>query len=324
MSDYLWDRSGPPDEVVAELERKLSPLKHSAPLDTGRLGVHRARPWPYAAIAASIVLGAMTWPLQPGAMRQSSAWSVTGVQGHANVAASPARRLYRGQQLRTGHSSRVTLEADDFGQVEVESNSELRISDSNNGTQRMSLQRGRIHAFIWAPPQQFVVDTPSARTIDLGCEYNLSVDGEGNGFVTVETGWVAFQFNGRESFIPAGAACRTTKRAGPGVPFFEDAAGAFKTSLSRFESTADPAALTTVLAEARARDGLSLWHLLSRVSGADRRRVFDRFAELIRLPGEVVAERAITGDRQMLDLCWNALELDDADWWREWKREWKP
>ena len=193
MNDYLWDRSGPADEVIAELERKLSPLKLRAPFNDGRLGAPRSRHWSYAAIAASIALGAITLQLHPVAVKQPTAWSVTGVQGRANVAASGGGRVYAGQRLRTGVLP-VTLEADDFGQVDVESNSELRIAESNNGTQRMSLQQGRIHALIWAPPQQFVVDTPSARTIDLGCEYSLSVDRQGNGSVTVETGWVAFQF----------------------------------------------------------------------------------------------------------------------------------
>jgi hypothetical protein len=33
--------------------------------------------------------------------------------------------------------------------------------------------RRTIHAYIWAPPGEFVVDTPSAVTVDLGCACTL-------------------------------------------------------------------------------------------------------------------------------------------------------
>jgi hypothetical protein len=29
--------------------------------------------------------------------------------------------------------------------------------------------------FDWATPRQFVVDTPAARAIDLGCQYTVTV-----------------------------------------------------------------------------------------------------------------------------------------------------
>ena len=50
--------------------------------------------------------------------------------------------------------------------------SELRATGKN----RLALHRGSLHAFIWARPGKFVVDTPSARALDLGCEYTINVD----------------------------------------------------------------------------------------------------------------------------------------------------
>ena len=32
----------------------------------------------------------------------------------------------------------------------------------------LALARGKMEAFIWAPPRQFFVDTPSAVAVDLG------------------------------------------------------------------------------------------------------------------------------------------------------------
>jgi hypothetical protein len=256
-----------------------------------------------------------------------TAWAVTEVDGQVNLGpqrATVSARINTGQRLTTGAESRVSVENEDFGQVDLDPESKLRVVGSKRGRQHMSLERGRLHAFIWAPPQQFVVDTPSARAVDLGCEYYLSVDDAGNGYLTVEMGWVAFQFRNQESFIPAGAACRTRRGRGPGIPFYQDAPAAFRDALERYESTLDPAALNGILATARAEDALTLWHLLTRVAAFQRGTVFDRFAQLVKLPPHVDRARALAGDRDMLDLCWNALELDDADWWREWKSEWKP
>ena len=38
-----------------------------------------------------------------------------------------------------------------------------------------------------------------------------------------------------------------------------------------------------------------------------------------RLPSGVTREGILRLERNMLDLWWNALGLDDASWWRIWK-----
>jgi hypothetical protein len=81
-------------------------------------------------------------------------------------------------------------------------------------------------------------------------------------------------------------------------------------------------ALKTALAAARPRDALTLWHLLQRTHGEERAAVFCRFAALVSLPSSVTREAILRGDRQSLDAAWDALELGDTSWWREWKRRW--
>lgn len=304
MSDYLWDRSGPPDLEIAKLERVLARFRY---------GRRESRRRVWAAMAAAAVVTIAAWQLERAEAPRATAWNVSG----------SGSRLVAGERLLTG-AARVTIEAGDFGRVDVEPGSDLRVVESSPGRQRMTLERGRIHALIWAAPRQFVVDTPSARAVDLGCQYSLSVDAAGNGLLDVETGWVAFQFRGRESFIPAGARCQTFRRSGPGIPFFGDASAEFTGALTEFERTGRAVALAAVLAHARAKDALSLWHLLSRTDGEERRLVFVRFAGLVPLPREVHEERVMAGDREALDACWNALKLDDVGWWREWKRDWRP
>jgi len=302
--DYLWDRSGPPDPEIERLETELASLRYRfvRPLPGARRQ-RAAGAW--LAMAAAVLLAAAALLFRGSiAPADPTTWRMGSVA------------VLEGQVLRTGDSG-ITLEAEPVGRVELAPGSELRAATSRH----LELRRGRLHAFIWAPPREFVVETASARAVDLGCQYTLDVDGAGNGLLRVETGWVAFQAQGHESFIPAGAECPTRRRDGPGIPIYEDAPAALTGALAAYES-GDDAALARVLAAARPRDGLTLWHLLPRVPAAARGDVFDRFAQLVGVPRELRAG-AVRGDAKTLDLCWNALNLEDTGCWRGWERPWR-
>jgi hypothetical protein len=195
------------------------------------------------------------------------------------------------------------------------------------GLKQIALDRGTIQAYIWAPPGQFVVDTPSAVTVDLGCAYTLHVDDSGAGLVRTSLGWVGFKRNGHESFIPAGAACATRPRGGPGTPYFEDASRAFRAALARFDfddATSQQRAedLTTVLGQSRKRDTLTLWHLLARVDQDQRARVYDRLRQFAPPPAGITREGILSLDQPMLDAWWNSLGFDDISVWRHWEHAW--
>jgi hypothetical protein len=314
MSDeYLWDRSGSADPEIERLERLLEPIRYRAP---------RPRRAPYAALAAAAALTFAAAGLvrfaPAGASMQS--WQVARVEGAARLgsrAAAVAMSVRPGDVLRTSPDARLQISEDDLGRIDLGPDSELRAGRGG----RVALGRGLLHAFIWAPPRRFVLDTPSARAVDLGCEYTIEVNTSGDGLLRVEMGWVAFQAGGHESFIPAGARCVTYKRGGLGIPYYEDAPTGLSAAVSRYE-TGDENAVSSLLAAARPRDGITLWHLLTRVPPAARRAVYDRFAELVQLPAETRA-RVLAGDPSAIDQCWNALGLENTDWWRGWKREWK-
>jgi hypothetical protein len=229
--------------------------------------------------------------------------------------------------LETDSTSRVKIRAEQTGEIDVEPGTRLRVLASRPGLQRLELQKGTIHVTIWAEPGRFVVDTPSAVAVDLGCAYTLTVDSSGNGLLRTAMGWVGFRLENREAFIPAGAACFTTKKTGPGTPYFEDAAPVFRHALPLLDvsgaSDEDRAsALHAVLAHAREHDALTLWHLLSRVPVDDRGLVYDRLAVLAPPPSSVTREGILRLDQQMLDLWWNELGLGDISLWRHWERSW--
>jgi hypothetical protein len=233
------------------------------------------------------------------------------------------QNLRAGQWIKTGTKDGVTIDAAAIGEVVVEPRSRLRLLASGENQQRFDLLRGTIHALIWAPPGRFVVDTPSAKTVDLGCRYMLQISDNGEGLLNVETGWVAFEWQKRESFIPAGAACVTRPGKGPGTPWFDDASGVLKQAVREFDQTGDEQMLKVVLSSARDRDALTLWHLLSRTYGYQRGEVFDRFEHAVELPATVTREAIMAGNSEAMGAAWNALNLGSTEWWRDWKTKWR-
>jgi hypothetical protein len=311
-ADYLFDKSGQPDPEIQRLETLLSPLAHK---------LDKAAPWPATkrsrmplllAIAASVlVLSGALWMVR---QRTRPAWQVATVEGTPSL-----KRLAKGESISTDAHSRARLILNEVGEVEVEPNTRLSVLAIKPEEQRLALEHGTIHALIWAPPGRFIVNTPSAQTVDLGCQYTLQVDADGVGLVEVSVGWVAFEDAGRESFIPAAAACVTRPGKGPGIPHYQDASQELIHGLNRFDADADQSAIAVILAEARPRDAISLWHLLRRVQPADRGRVYDRLAQFVAVPAGVTRDGMLAADPQMIDALWNAFDLGNTSFWRMWK-----
>jgi hypothetical protein len=345
-SDYLWDRSGEPDPEIQKLEALLGKFRHDSPASLFPAIVpnkawtffpRRMRLFPVVAstAVAALAIAAFTFLMRgnkPLAVT-TAGWDVSRVSGVPRIGSTAIRanerpsRLGVGQVLETDDQSRASLQAEGIGQIEMDPSSRLRLLTMGNGPKRIALDHGTIHAFIWSPPGQFVVDTPSATTVDLGCSYTLKVDDSGSGLVRTSLGWVGFKLNGHESLIPAGAACATRPEVGPGTPYFEDASGEFRAALARFDfddGTAQQRTedLSIVLAQSRKHDALTLWHLLARVDQGQRVLVYDRLAQLAPPPAGVTREGILRLDQPMLDLWWNALGFDDISVWRHWERSW--
>ena len=311
-NDYLWDKSGEPDPEIQRLESLLSPLGHKLDQAPAWPASTRTRTsWLLAIAAAMLVLCGALWMV---GQRTRPAWQVATVEGTPSL-----KRLAKGERISTDSHSRARLNLNDVGEVEVESNTTLSVLAIKPEEQRLSLDHGTIHALIWAPPGRFIVNTPSAQTVDLGCEYTLNVDPDGVGLVQVSVGWVAFENDGRESFIPASAACGTRPGKGPGIPYYQDASEALVNAVHRFDRDTDQPSIAVILAEARPRDAISLWHLLRRVQPADRGRVYDRLAQFITVPPGVTRDGVLQADPKIIDSLWNTLDLGDTSWWRMWK-----
>lgn len=341
--DYLWDRTGTPDPEVQKLETVLLEFRHNRPapvlpeqaLRTPWIFLSGLRWLPAAGAAAAVALTIfVTFLMLSNSHSQPStaSWDVSRLSGTPRIGRSPitggsGKRLSVGQVLETDDHSRASLQSSEVGQIDIDPSTRLRLVSMNQQLKRIALDRGTIHAYIWAPAGQFVVDTPSAVTVDLGCAYTLHVDDSGAGLLRTTLGWVGFKLNHHESFIPAGAACATRPKVGPGIPYFEDASPEFRAALTRFDfedvtpqQRSDD--ITVLLAQARVRDSLTLWHLLSRVDGSQRQRVFERLKQLAPPPVGVTREGILRLDQPMLDRWWNELGFDDISIWRHWEHSW--
>lgn len=317
--DHLW--------------REIEPL-----LDREQVQIRPARvsSWQLKAAAAVLVLLSAwgIWLVYSNrdnailSVNGKPAWRVKRIDGTPTVGTeriSNNGELAVGEWLVTDGKSRAQIAVSSIGSVDIDENTRVRLLETQPAEHRLELARGKMSAHIWAPPRLFFVNTPSAVAADLGCAYTLEVDDQGSSLLRVTSGWVALELENRESIVPAGAACETRPSLGPGTPYFEDASSVFRQSLKTINFDPDAAARSTslnaMLDQARPRDTLTLWHLLTRVEGEDRARIYDKMAALFPPPAGVTREGVLALNQQMLEAWRDAME---TTWMGIWKGVPKP
>jgi hypothetical protein len=299
-----------PSDLWADVE---SALRGPGPATrgTGRVTARRVAVAACMALAAGLAFLAFERQAgNPNAPPRPSL-EVEALSGAPLVDSNPlaeSGHLAEGSWLVTDASSRAEIRLRDIGAVHVDPNSRVRLVETDVDEQRLELARGRVSAMVLAPPRLFVIDTPSVTAVDLGCAYTLEVDDAGATLLHVTSGWVALAIDGRETEVPAGALCRTVPGRGTGTPYFEDASASFRAAVDLYDATADASSLRTALAEARARDTLTLWNLLPRVDGSERERLYARLAILAPPPKGVTRDKVIALDAHALNLWYDELE----------------
>jgi hypothetical protein len=327
---YLWDKRAPADPEISRLEALLAGAGHrhelpawpddlASPLSRTRRSRGLLIGLP---LAAALVAALALWRVST-----RSAWTVATTEGAPAVngaAAAPGQRLAPGQWLMTDDASRVHLLLPRVGEVEIGPGSRVGMLADRRDAQALRLERGSLLARTWAPPRLFSVDTPAGRAVDYGCAYALEVDAAGVTRLRVEMGWVALEVGGREALVPAGASLRAGPSEHIGTPVWLDAPRELRAAVERLDlpSAEDPAdaaereaALTTALTASRARDALTLWHLLASAPPAERPRIYDALAKRVPIPSGVDRQAAIDGDRRALRTCFVALGLGEVPGW---------
>ena len=294
----------PSRDLWPELEENLAAGKVAPVFGWRSSGQRPALIWKLAASLAILASATAIWKWN--APNDAPFWTISSLAGTPRVDSKSFQgesHLHVGQWLETDAIARAKVSVGAIGEVSLEPNSRLRLVDVAATDHRVELARGKMSALIWSPPRLFFVDTPSATAVDLGCQYTLEVADSGAGLLHVTSGYVALVHEGRETVIRAGQMCATRRGAGPGTPFVTDAPDALRRALDRFdfaESPAVPTILREILAQARAADAVTLWHLLPRVPATERGAVFDKLARDHAPPDDVTRAGIIDGDAAML------------------------
>lgn len=320
--DYLWSGTGEPDVEVKRFESLLSRFQHRGEAlqfpSTAYAPIRPKMRWriwaPSLAATALILLAAIS--LAPRFLSDPR-WKVVSVEGAVELndgAVVPGSRIPSGTFVETGAASHVTFQIDGLGHVDVGPNTRLSLLQTTRDHEEARLDQGTIHAEVSAPPYVFLVHTPSAYALDMGCAYTLSVNPDGSGTLEVTEGWIQFQHGWIQSMVPAGADAEMQPGYGPGAPYFADASQRFRDALHIVNFDFDrpqarSTALTVVLADARNRDAFTVLNLLHRVAPEDRGRAFDRLAQLLPLPPSVTRQDAIDGNWNAFSVVWDQLGI---------------
>ncbi len=260
------------------LEALLSVYRYRGPMPDFR-AVERRRPrrrsWTWLAAAAAVLIVITAIVLRP----PSNAWTIGMIP----------RVVRTGDVIR----SNVRLRSREVGVIDVGNQTTLRLIGRN----RFELKSGTIHARTTSPPGIFIVDTPRAQAIDLGCEYTLSIAPNGTGILRVSAGWVGLNSWG-QSLVPQGAKATIGPHGKLSPPIFEDASLAFQEAIRRGD-------LQTALPLARRRDALTLINLFRFATTEERLMVYDRLNQLVPAPPSVTRDAIRNWEFLTVDPWWS-------------------
>jgi glucose/arabinose dehydrogenase/anti-sigma factor RsiW len=259
----------------------------------------------WASIAATVVLASAAVLLWAN-RGTPSGWEIAAAEGQPSIASGLLRP---GQELRTDHASRVRLKVGTIGTVAVGPESRVRLLTSRRGEQRMALDHGTIEARIVAPARVFLVETPAALAVDLGCVYTLTTDSTGNGLLHVTSGWVELQNGDRVTVVPRDAYATIRAKLGPGTARAPDASPELLRALDAydFEQGGVPAVRAVLAAARRPIDGVTLLNLLSSAPDSLRPVIYDRLVAIAKGPESVSRDSALLLDRTTLNRWWDFL-----------------
>jgi len=316
MNDYLWDRNGR-DSDVERIENLLARYRHvEQPFvfpNPRAATTKRASRFPFlvTAIAATCVIGAALsfWSMMP----RKAGLAVVALEGTPridNVAVASAR-LSVGGRLETGIGDRARIQISDIGWVQVQPGSVLTLLEDHAERRRFRLERGELLAQINAPPAVFIVETPAARAIDLGCAYRLRFAPNGEGTIEVSDGWVEIDHGFEQTLVPAGAAARfRVDRISPA--YMSQTSPEFRDAMLQWWLTENEPARSTSLAlalsKANRQDAFTLLNMLGRSLPRERLVIYDRLTALIPAPPTVSRSAVLAGETNAAEPWWSVIE----------------
>lgn len=297
---YLYDPAAPPSDEVAEIERRLAPLRYAGAQPVPFRS--RRRSFAFLAAAAMVVLligsaafWLWTWP-------SARPWTVED---------GSIDRLAVGQTVDASQSLLVRVAR--IGWMRVAEGSVLTLLSTESNHHRLAMTEGTVHVSIWAPPRSVAVRTPSGDVVDFGCEFILHVDPNVTR-VDVVSGWVRLDNERGEVLVPGGASSAMTKAGLPSAPVFKSAPREFAEAIRSLETSVTVPAVDTAVRTARRRDVLTLL-VMARRNPSVRDRFVSRAAELMPPRNAEVVRRASAGDASAFEAWIGELPLPAVTSW---------
>ena len=337
--DYLWNPRAAPDAEIVRLERALRTVRSGSAnfsFDAAKLP---ARTVAQATIRRPFVAARFRWPLAAaasllvliGALAVSRAvarpWAVVIMHDTAGwipgIRTRPA--LTTGEWIVTDSDTRALLNVGALGKAEIGPSSRVRLLRAAVTEHRLELAEGTLRARIWAPPRFFLLQTPSALAVDLGCVYTMHVDRSGSGYLRVDSGEVELVGRRHRALVPAGNTVHVSEATGPGLPYSDRSSPQFINALTSLErNSSDSVTLDVLIREAGPSATITLWHLLSRVDAVHRDVVVQRLAALAPVPqgtdpGAILRldPSAMEKWKESMDQQWSS---ERVYFWKQWWR----
>lgn len=324
--DPLWDPQQSGDETLARLTSLLGRYRHvPAPERVWSAGppivpCRRAR---RAVLASAVALAAcmaavavwVPWRLHWEERRQ---WAVD-----ADAGPLPAT-LGVGNMLTTSAGESATVRVARIGRMDVLPGTRIRLLDTRGGHHRLELLEGRVRARIWAPPGYFGIAAGASETVDLGCEFEMSRNPQGEGAIHVTSGWIMHRVEGQETLVPAGSRL-DFDAARSGIPLSTMSSPAFRAAVQRLdlamaEGKRPPGAEEAVVREATASDSFALLSLLTRYPALASGPVYPKLATLFDLPVDAPHRDAWSrGSMHAMNLWWERIPRPPKAWWLNWQ-----
>lgn len=224
-------------------------------------------------------------------------WKVTGVEGSPKIeneenpsgkTVSGADSMKIGEWLVTDSVSKAVINVSNIGTIKLGPKSKVKLVKSAAGDYRIKLEYGTIDANINTEPRNFFVETKSVTAVDLGCEYTLTSEENGDGVVYVKSGKVSLESPNRATLVPAGQYCMTREGIGPGTPYSADASEELKRALINFDfRNCETECVNKVINSAGKKDAITLINMIPRVDSLKKITIVEKLDRYTKTPGKI-------------------------------------
>ena len=315
------------ERELDQLQAKLAMFAHDAPLrDLPARPPAIRRRWPMAALGSAVAAAAVAFVwlgthhhpptgtaggTAPSPCTGSTGFAFSLAEGSATCGGGTVAStgtLPVGPWLETHANAVADMKVADIGELRVFGDSKLRVVATNSATQHLELARGHVRASVSAPPRLFVVDTPAATAVDLGCQYDLTVDDQGTTHLRVAMGAVSLEDKRGVVYVPA--TFEVSMSPGHlGTPVSIDSTPALRAAVARFDTDGS---IEPLLSIAEMSERVTLWNAIPRTTGASRAALVAKLEQFAPLPDPALHDKVLAADTDAMDI-WLDVFVDRGD-----------